>query len=377
LRVLIALNSFETDGPGLLVARVCERLARREGLNLEVVALSRGGPLQKRLAACGVRTYLVKSRGLGGLHRLRRWAQAYSDALGGTDVVHTHLPWPDVAMRQVHSLLGQPRMVSTCHGMHAIHEKGPMAGTAWRWAEWRSRKLCDAWIAVSVAVQLQLLEYGIDHWKTEVIPNGIDVDLFSPLDDEGRRRARRTLGLPTDVPIIGCAGTLRLLKGQDVLLRAFAHVYRKIDGAVLALAGEGTLAPRLERLAEELRVSDRIRLVGKLDEDQLPLFHGSLDVAVQPSRHEAFGMAIAEAQSCGVPAVASDVGGLREVVAHGETGLLVPMGDHHLMAEALLDLLADSQKRREMGARARERVMRLFPLDRTAERTYQKWRSLA
>jgi len=377
LRVLIALNAYEEDGPGLLVARVCERLAGREGLQLHTVALSRGGPLKDRLAAAGVRTHRAESRGVGGLKHLQRWANAFADAHGGAHVVHTHLPWPDVAMRLVKKTLGNPRMVTTCHGMHAITEKGRVAGATWRAMERRTRRQCDAWVAVSVAVQLQLLEYGIDHWRTEVIPNGMDTEVFRPLEESERRAARKRFGLPARGALIGCAGTLRSIKGQDVLLQAFAHVYRRIPDAILVLAGIGPMERKLRRMADELRVSDRLRMLGQLGESDLRAFHGCLDVAVQPSRVEAFGMALCEAQSCAVSAVASDVGGLREVIAHNETGLLVPPEDPRAMAAAILHLLRDAQLRAEMGHRGRERVQRLFPLDRTAERTYQKWRALA
>src|SRR5690606_27605843 len=153
----------------------------RPGLQLHAVALSRGGPLEDRLLASGVRTHRVESRGVGGITRLRRWAATFADIHGGAHVIHTHSPWPDVAMRFARKALGNPPMVSTCHGMHAIGEKGRLAGASWTLLERATRRRCAAWIAVSVAVQHQLLEYGVDHWRTEVIPNGIDTNLFRPL----------------------------------------------------------------------------------------------------------------------------------------------------------------------------------------------------
>jgi glycosyltransferase involved in cell wall biosynthesis len=376
VRVLIALNTFEEDGPGLLVARVCERLAGRAGLQLHAVALSRGGPLEERLLAAGVKTHHAHSRGPGGLRNLRRWADGFAELHGGAHLIHTHLPWPDVAMRLVRRRLGNPPMLSTCHGMHAIHEKGWLRGAVWQFLERRTRRHCKAWIAVSVAVQHQLLEYGIDHWRTEVIPNGVDTEAFLPLDEVQKALARKRLDLPVHGRLIGCAGTLRSLKGQDTLIRAFAPVYRRHPDAALVLAGRGPLEPRLKRLADELRVSDRLLFIGHIPESDLPGFHGCLDLAVQPSRAEAFGMALCEAQACGVPVVASDVGGLREVVADGESGFLVPPGEHRALAAAMLKLLGDESMRLRMGAAGRERVQKLFPLDRTAERTYRTWCSL-
>jgi glycosyltransferase involved in cell wall biosynthesis len=149
-------------------------------------------------------------------------------------------------------------------------------------------------------------------------------------------------------PLIGAVGRFSREKGMDVLLRALALLPR----VSAVLVGDGPQRPALEALARELGVADRIAITGWTTQARAHV--ASVDVLAVPSRFEGFPLVIPEGMLAGIPTVASDVGSVAEAVADGETGLLVPPEDHEALAGALRTLLADAERRRAMGARARE-----------------------
>lgn len=159
------------------------------------------------------------------------------------------------------------------------------------------------------------------------VVNGIDTDHFSLGD---RKAARRELGLAADCPIIGSAGRLEPVKGHDVLLRAFAGM--KNASVCLAIAGDGSQKTRLQSLAKALGIESRVWFLGRVDD--MPRFYQALDLFCLPSRHEGLPLSLFEAQACGVPVIATNVGGSAEAVCPS-TGLLVPSEDTICMAAAM------------------------------------------
>jgi glycosyltransferase involved in cell wall biosynthesis len=133
------------------------------------------------------------------------------------------------------------------------------------------------------------------------------------------------------------------------------------------LAGDGFERPDLIRLAESLGVAKDVTFLGWVPNTDLPPYYRAAAVSVIPSLEEGFGIPAAEAMGCETPVVASDAGGLPEVVEHGVTGLIVPRGDSSALAEAIGALLADPARAAAMGRAGRERALRLFDWDRSAE----------
>jgi len=164
-----------------------------------------------------------------------------------------------------------------------------------------------------------------------IIKNGIDTNTFLPGD---KHSSRCDLGLPIDAKIIGCAGRLEPVKGQRVLLEAFA----KLEGPTfhLALAGTGSMESELRALAEYLGIADRTHFLGYVG--QMPDFYRALDVFCLPSFNEGYPLSTLEAQSCGVPVVASDVGGVSETVCPG-SGTMFAKGNHGELAYVLNEFL--------------------------------------
>lgn len=200
-----------------------------------------------------------------------------------------------------------------------------------RWAMKRARAV----VSVSRDLARKVEALGIDPGKIHVIYNGVDHGLFRPAD---RQLARRELGLVPSGKIILYVGNLKEEKGCLELVRAFALVAGQRRDATLYLVGRGPDAGRVAALVDTLELKDRVHLVGGMDHPELPRWFNASDVVTLPSFNEGVPNVLLEAMACGVPVVASRVGGIPEIVPeHG--GLLFDPGDTKSLAECLLDAL--------------------------------------
>ena len=199
--------------------------------------------------------------------------------------------------------------------------------------------------------------YGADPEKVAIIPCGVDLELFQPVD---KVAARRILGLGDD-PIVLFVGRIEPLKGVDILLQAAAMQEDAQNLQVLLIGGEAAEneVRRLKELTAELGLQERASFLGTVPHDQLPLFYSAADVLAVPSYYESFGMVAAEALACGTPVIASKVGGLTSVVRDGETGYLISYRCADTFAERLELLVGNPYLRRSLGEQARPSVEHL------------------
>jgi glycosyltransferase involved in cell wall biosynthesis len=167
--------------------------------------------------------------------------------------------------------------------------------------------------------------------------------------------------------VIGTACRLELIKGLRYLVEAFAVLVTEFQELRLEIAGEGTLRASLEQECRRLGVSGDVSFLGWRED--LPSAMAGWDVFVLPSLDEGFGVAALEAMASGLPVVASAVGGLCELVQHGETGWLVPAAAPAQLAHRLRELINDRQKREVMGIAGRQRALRDFPISRMVDQT--------
>jgi glycosyltransferase involved in cell wall biosynthesis len=156
-------------------------------------------------------------------------------------------------------------------------------------------------------------------------------------------------------------------KGIRFLIEAAAQLKPRFPALKVVVAGDGFERSELERLAAALGIEEDVTFLGWVPNSDLPPYYRAAAVSVIPSLEEGFGIPAAEAMGCETAVVASDAGGLPEVVEHGVTGLVVPRGDATALAGAIGELLANPARRRAMGQAGRQRVLRLFDWDRTAE----------
>ena len=207
-----------------------------------------------------------------------------------------------------------------------------------------------------------------------IVPPGVDVSRFVPLDAAQRRVARSRFGLPADGPLVVSVSRLVPRKGFDTLIRAAARLRSAHPGLIVAIAGSGRDESRLRRLAAETGAT--VAFLGRVPDEDLPSLYGAADVFAMLCRsrwggleQEGFGIVFLEAAACAVPQVAGASGGAAEAVVDGETGLVVdPPEDVQAVADAIDSLLADPERARVLGQAARRRVEAELTYDALAAR---------
>ncbi|HEY8173110.1 MAG TPA: glycosyltransferase [Dehalococcoidia bacterium] len=200
--------------------------------------------------------------------------------------------------------------------------------------------------------------YGADAAKIDVVPCGVDLDLFAPMDKE---HARRKLGLRDGERIILFVGRIEPLKGIDILISAAAQLHEDENFKVLIVGGDARAeaeVAQLQALAERLDIDHHVSFVGAVAHEELPMYYNAADVCVVPSYYESFGLVAVESMACGTPVVASRVGGLTSTISDGETGYLIPWRCPEPFAERLELLLDNDELRASFGRAGREAVER-------------------
>jgi len=214
--------------------------------------------------------------------------------------------------------------------------------------------------------------YGANRDRVEVIPCGVELDLFQPMN---KGKARGELGLD-DTKVLLFVGRIQPLKGLDILLRAVACLDRN-DLRLLIVGGDagGGEVARLRSLARELGIAEKVVFLGAVEHERMPLFYNAANVCVVPSYYESFCLVAIEALACGTPVVASRVGGLATTIRHGETGYLIAELSAEAFAHRLQLLLDDEALQRRMGAAARAWVAK-YSWSAVADRVLEVYRSL-
>jgi glycosyltransferase involved in cell wall biosynthesis len=224
-------------------------------------------------------------------------------------------------------------------------------------------RAADRVIAVSPHVAEQAVSLGVEPARVRVIRSGVDTERFRPGD---RRQARSRLDVEAYTPLVLFVGNLEPRKQLDVLLHAMVQVRRAVPDAQLAIVGSGAAAGlddqtrRLRRLACELDLEAAVRFTGSVDADTLVRWYAAADVFALPSSSEAQGIVALEAMACGVPVVASAVGGLLGTIDDGHDGYLVPAGDANALADRLVAVLANRPAQLTLGRAARRKVEQEF-----------------
>lgn len=285
------------------------------------------------------------------------------------DLIHSHYWLSGVVARQLQAEWNTPVL-------QMFHTLGKLKNQVARSTEQREtprrvdteRRImssADRLIAANPLEKAQMIWlYGADPAKIEVIPCGVDVDLFHRIP---RDEAKAYLDMPQQNRMVLFVGRIEPLKGIDVLMEAMALVLDQMDelrdGICLCIIGGDPDADadsldqemsRLQQMREQLGIADVVTFLGKKAQDALPYHYSAAEVCVVPSHYESFGMVALEAMACGTPVIASRVGGLTFTVRDGQTGFLVPSDDRSSLADRLRLLLADEKLRRAMSHQAIE-----------------------
>jgi glycosyltransferase involved in cell wall biosynthesis len=270
----------------------------------------------------------------------------------GVDLVHTHLVHADV-----YGALGARRLVSTKHNDDPFRT-GPFRFVE-RGLTWRAGRV----VAITQALARFLVDrVGLPQEKVTTIHYGLD-----DLPRAWGKNPADTVG--DDVPLLLAVCRLEPQKGVDVAVRALAQLREVEPAAELVVLGEGPERERLERLARGLDVP--VHLLGRVPD--VAAWLGRADVLVHPARWEGFGLALLEGMLAQLPVVATNVSSIPEIVADGQTGLLVPPDDQDALADALARVLADPGA---FGAAGRERARAQFSVARMADATLAVYREV-
>jgi len=335
--------SLQRAGMEMVVAGLVRGLARR-GHDIGVTCSEMRGSVGEVLEREGIRVSVVPAPGLRTLivpRQLSRWLRQRRP-----DVVHIHSGiWSKAAWAA--RIARVPRVVFTMHGLDGarpLYE--PMIDA------WGARYTTDA-VAVSEAFVPYLIDKArVPRSRIRVIPNGIDTGLFRPGPRTGR--VRGALGFPDAALVLGHVARFSPVKNHELLVAAFERVASAHPAAHLAFIGDGPLRPAIEARVDALGLRDRVGFLGEVGD--LHEVYRDLDILVLSSQTEAAPMSVLEGMASGLAIVATAVGGLPAILAHGEAGILVPPADAAAFATALSAVLADPAERARLSRAARERA---------------------
>jgi L-malate glycosyltransferase len=274
------------------------------------------------------------------------------------DVVHAHDPH-GVAMAALALSFagGAPAPVLVASRRVDFHLKGNSL------SRWKYRQV-DCFITASEAIRRMLVADGIPSTRTVTVHEGIDVE---HAEAAARVNLHEAFWLPHHAPIVGNVAALVPHKGQRYLVDAAHLVVQEVPDARFVILGEGELREHLERQVREYRLEKHVLLPG-FRTDVLGCIKG-FDLFVMSSVTEGLGTSLLDAMACGKPVVATDAGGIPEVVDQGVTGTLVPARDPRTMATAIVELLSDESRRRAMGEAGLARVKARFTVERMVAAT--------
>lgn len=268
------------------------------------------------------------------------------DLAAGTDadVIHAHGYKADIyvylALRRA-----QLPLVSTCHTWYDNDLPLRIYGIADRFV----LRSYAAVVAVSEEVKQRLLHSGVSSSKIHLVRNGIDLRPFENAAPSLRADPAFAQSL-----IVGLVGRLSQEKGVDIFLQAAARVLAVLPSARFVVIGEGPDHDKLNSLIDDLKLRDKVYLLGRRDD--MPSIYASFDLMVSSSRQEGLPMAILEGMASRVPVLATSVGAIPTVIQNGITGILIPADNPDLLATKIIELLQDPALRKQLGTAERSRI---------------------
>ena len=397
LRVALLTETYRPliGGGETQAALLAEELVRR-GHDVLVLTRRTARDLPARERMGGAR---VVRLGPIGRHHLLKWGLAGTVPVLGGRLLRD----ADVVLVSGFRVLGAPaRLVSLVHGIPVVlkaDNNGELSGAFFARGlarlglrpdsapvaasvRARNRLLrgADGWVAMSADIAREYRDHGVAPARIHRIPNGYDPARFHPATPDERRALRARLELPAAARVAVYTGRLVSYKGLPTLLRAWRPVVAGRPDATLLLVGPGGLD--IHNCESELReyvnshgLARNVRFAGAVSDVETYL--RAADAFVLPSENEAFGLSLVEAMACGLPCVATPVGAMKEIVADGRTGLLVPPRDEARLADALGVVLDGGAHVASMGAAAAAVARERYGIDAVADAYETLFRDLA
>ncbi|MFA5373693.1 MAG: glycosyltransferase family 4 protein [Candidatus Omnitrophota bacterium] len=268
----------------------------------------------------------------------------------GFDVVHTHTAKAGALARIAAYFAGVPAIIHTPHGHNFYGYFNAFFSVLVRIIEKLLGCFTDRIMVLTELEKSDHIKYRVaNRGKLVLISQGLDLSGFDP-DNKNNISVKESLGISGNFLVAGFVGRLEPVKGPQYFIKAAKKILEKREGVKFVLSGEGSLRRELEEAVASWGLSEQIVFLGW--QENIPGIMSAMDMLVLPSLNEAVGIVLIEAQSLGIPVVASNVGGIPEVVKDGQTGLLVAQADPDALAQAMLKLLSDPALRRSMSGSA-------------------------
>jgi sugar transferase (PEP-CTERM/EpsH1 system associated) len=270
-------------------------------------------------------------------------------------VVHTHCWGTLVEGVTAAKLAGVPIVI---HGEHGTIETKPRNLKIQRWF-W---KRCDSVLSISEALKQRLsTTVGVSTSLIKAVQNGVDIEKFSYLQKEQINNFKQKFNIPEDAIVIGTVGRLVPVKDQKTLIEAAQIIKEKLPGEIaVVIVGDGPLMENLQGRAAELGVYNIVYFLGR--QENISEVMNSFDIFVLPSLSEGISNTILEAMACGLPIIATEVGGSVEIVKDGEYGFFIAPGNKNALASAILKFANDAELRDKFGRNARKTTEEKFSL---------------
>lgn len=373
IKVATCITGLEVGGAETTLA---ELLAHVPGdIEVRVFSLIDGGQIAERIRAMGIDVIGMHMHAhkpsIGGFVRLWWHILRFSPR-----IVHTWLYHADLMGGVAARLALAPHVIWHLHNSDLHPER---VGRMTRIVVWICARLShtvpEVILSCSEAGAKVHTNLGYAATRMRVVPNGVDAARFAPQPD-ARSSVRAEFGFTEDLPLIGLTARIDPQKDHPGFFRAINAFFAAGGDAYFLLAGRDVTLEhwQLPQLREDTGRPERIVLAGqRLD---VPRLMAALDLATSSSLGEAFPLAVVEAMACGIPVAATDVGDCRLII--GDTGVVVPPADPEALADAWTRLLAlTAEDRREMGRRARDRVLENYTIERLASSVWELYRELA
>ena len=265
------------------------------------------------------------------------------------------------------SLLSKAALVSTLNSYYESEHGGNLKGKVYTALELGTNFSLGHYVVVSDAIRKSLAGAGVPEERIDLIRNAVVVDDSDP--DESPAAIREKFGLPQDSILCMAVGRLVWAKGYDDFIQAFALLSEQVKNAYAVIIGDGVLRPELVEQINKAGLEKKIILAGFYDHDAVLSMIKSCDIYVMPSKSEGIPFALLEAAAVGLPIVATNCGGIPEVLTDNVNGLLVPVSDPPSLASAIKKLCVDRQFAAQLGFKARETIRESYSIPVLLEAT--------
>lgn len=370
--VLQLIGSFHQGGSERQAVQLTRLLHQDQTVNVFPAALNREGVLLREVEKLGFTAIpefkLTSFFDLNFVRQVRKCVKFIRE--NNIEIVHTHDFYTNIFGMLAAFIARVPARIAS------KRETGGMRTASQKFVENLAFKLSRSIVVNSEAVKDHLTGSGISSEKIEVIYNGIDLERLKP-EISDRKKICEMLGLPSaeDVKFVTLVANLRHeVKNQPMFLRAAKIILEDFANAHFVIAGEGELREKLEDLAVELGIFEQVSFLGRCG--YVPeLLHIS-DICTLTSFAEGFSNSILEYMAAAKPVVATDVGGAKEAIVHGETGFLVDSDDDRTLAEYCLDLLNSKEKSQKFGRKGRALAKEKFSVEAQLQNTLKLYKTV-